>query len=188
MNLVNYGRLRNILRRDENFRAESLAFIEKVKSIKFFNEERWFSSAYSTLNARFTVEGGGLSEEAKKTLKNLLFSSIEKLPLFSVNNYDKWFYDLSKEINNRISKLSFGHAQKLINILMKYHFVYFYSDLDQDWKKKHLWLGPYFNLFHAPIDNKVLKNLTEKYSLEIVPNKFSWTKWQWKDKVLYEEI
>ena len=100
MNLVNYGRLRNILRRDENFRAESLAFIEKVKSIKFFNEERWFSSAYSTLNARFTVEGGGLSEEAKKTLKNLLFSSIEKLPLFSVNNYDKWFYDLSKEINN----------------------------------------------------------------------------------------
>jgi hypothetical protein len=33
-----------------------------------------------------------------------------------------------------------------------------------------------------------LKNLTEKYSVEIPPNKFSWTKWQWNEKVLYEEV
>jgi len=176
------------MRKDENFKTESLAFTEKVKNIKYYDEERWFSSAYSTLNARRTIEGGVLSEEVKKTLKNILFSSIENLKSFSVGDYDKWFYELAKRITDRVSKLSFGHAQKLINILMKYHFVYFYSDFDEDWKKKHLWLAPYFSHFHAPIDRKVLKNLTEKYSMEILPNKFSWTKWQWKEKVLYEEI
>ncbi len=174
--------------KDENFKTESLAFTEKVKNIKYYDEERWFSSAYSTLKARFTVEGGGLSEEVKKTLKSLLFFSIENLKSFSVSDYDKWFYELAKGITDRVSKLSFGHAQKLINILMKYHFVYFYSDFDEDWKKKYLWLVPYFGHFHAPIDREVLKNLTEKYSLEILLDKFSWTRWQWKEKVLYEEI
>jgi hypothetical protein len=182
------GRGEGEMGKDENFKTESLAFTEKVKNIKDYDEERWFSSAYSTLNARFTVEGGGLSEEVKKTLKSLLFSSIENLKSFSVGDYDKWFYELAKGITDRVAKLSFGHAQKLINILMKYHFVYFYSGFDEDWKKKHLWLVPYFGHFHAPIDRKVLKNLTEKYSMEIPPNKFSWTKWQWTEKVLYEEV
>jgi len=176
------------MRKDGNFKTESLTFTEKVKNIKYYDEERWFSSAYSTLNPFRTIEGSGLSEEVKKTLKSLLFFSIENLKSFSVGDYDKWFYELAERITDRVSKLSFGHAQKLINILMKYHFVYFYSDFDEDWKKKYLWLAPYFSHFHAPIDRKVLKNLTEKYSMEILPDKFSWTKWQWKEKVLYEEI
>lgn len=174
--------------KDEDFKTESLAFIKKVRTIEYYDEERWFSSAYSTLNARFTVEGGDLSGEVQKTLKSLVFSSIENLKSFSVGDYDKWFYELARRITDRVPKLSFGHAQKLINILMKYHFVYFYSDFDENWKKKYLWLAPYFSHFHAPIDRKVLKNLTEKYSMEIPPDKFSWTKWQWKEKVLYAEI
>lgn len=171
-----------------NFKIESLAFIEKVKKINSFNEERWFSSAYSTLNPFRTIEGGSLSKEDKKTLKNLIFSSIENLKSFCVGNYDKWFYELAKKITDRVSKLSFGHAQKLINILMKYHFAYYYSDFDEDWKKKYLWLVPYFGHFHSPIDRKVLKNITKKYNMEIPQNKFSWTKWQWEEKILYEEI
>lgn len=71
---------------------------------------------------------------------------------------------------------------------MKYHFVYFYSDLDEDWKKSHAWLEPYFIYFHAPIDRKVLKSLTEKYSFVIPPDQFSWTKWQWTEKALYAEL
>lgn len=35
---------------------------------------------------------------------------------------------------------------------------------------------------------EVLKNLTKKYSFTIPLNKFSWTKWQWKEKSLYEEV
>ncbi len=171
-----------------DFKIESLAFIEKVKKINSFNEERWFSGAYSTLNPFRTIEGGSLSNEDKKILKYLLFSSIENLKSYSVGDYDKWFYELAKKITDRVSKLSFGHAQKLINILMKYHFAYYYSDFDEDWKKRYLWLVHYFGHFHSPIDRKVLINLTKKYNMEIPQRKFSWTKWQWEDKILYEEI
>lgn len=171
-----------------DFKNESIAFIEKVKKINTFNEDRWFSSAYSTLNPFRTIEGGGLSKEDKKTLKTILFSSIKNLRSFTVDDYDKWFYDLANKITDRVSKLSFGHAQKLINILMKYHFAYYYSDINEDWKKKYLWLVPYFGHFHSPIDRKVLKNLTKKYNMEIPQNKFSWTKWQWKEKILYDDI
>jgi hypothetical protein len=38
------------------------------------------------------------------------------------------------------------------------------------------------------VDRIVLKSLVEKYSIEIPTNKFSWTKWQWKEKLLYEEV
>lgn len=176
------------MKKAEDFKFESLAFTEKVRSVNSYHEERWFTSSYSTLNARFTIEGGGLSEEAKKTLRILLFSSIENLTAFSVSEYDKWFYDLAKRIIDKFPNLSFGHTQKLINILMKYHFVYYYSDLDKDWKKRHFWLVPFFDRFYAPIDRKVLKNLTEKYSMHFAPSKFSWTKWQWNEKDLYEEI
>lgn len=93
-----------------------------------------------------------------------------------------------QKITDQARKLSFGHAQKLINILMKYHFVYFYSDLHEDWKKSHAWLEPCFSYFHAPIDRIVLKSLTEKYSFKVPPDQFSWTKWQWTEKVLYAEL
>ena len=174
--------------KNEEFKTESLAFAGKVGLVKYYNQEKWFSGAYSTLNARFTIVGGGLSEESKKTVRGLLFSSIEELRSFSAIDYNKWFYELAKKITNINSKLSFGHAQKLINILMKYHFVHFYSDFNQNWKEKHSWLIPHFRCFHSPLDRKVLQNLTEKYSMELPTNKFSWTKWQWKDKSLYEEI
>ncbi|HII85393.1 TPA: hypothetical protein HA273_02185 [Candidatus Bathyarchaeota archaeon] len=172
----------------EDFRAESLAFATRVKLVKHYDQERWFRGAYSTLNARFTIDGGGLSKETKEALKRALFSSIEKLKTSSPDDYDKWFYELAMRITYSDSKLSFGHAQKLINILMKYHFVFFYSDFDESWKKRYSWLAPCFGYFHAPVDRKVLQNLSDRYSAEIPINKFSWTKWQWKEKGLYEEV
>jgi hypothetical protein len=118
------------MRKDSNFQTESLAFIAKVRIVNYYNENRWFNGTYSTLNARFTVNGGGLSKKDKKTLRSLLFFSIENLRSYSYSagDYDKWFFELAKRITDNYSELSFGHAQKLINILMKYHFVYFYSD------------------------------------------------------------
>ena len=171
----------------EDFKTESLAFAGKVGLVKYYDQEKWFSGAYSTLNARFTIIGGGLSEESKKTVRGLLFFSIEELKSFSVGDYDKWFYELAKKITDSNSKLSFGHAQKMINILMKYHFVYYYSNFNQNWKGEHSWLIPYFSHFHAPIDRKVLHKLTQ-YLTEIPANKSSWTKWQWTDKGLYKKL
>jgi hypothetical protein len=181
-------RSRARMRRDDDFKTESLAFIEKVKNVRYYDEERWFRSVYSTLYAFRTIEGGSLSGDDKTALQGLLFSAIHNLKSFSVDDYDTWFYDLAKLITNNVAKLSFGHAQKLINILMKYHFVYFYSDLDDAWKTQYAWLEPYFNYLHSPIDRKVLTNVTNKYAMDIPPNKMSWTKWNWEDKTLYETI
>ena len=100
--------------KDEVFKTESLAFVKKVRAIEYYDEERWFSSAYSTLRPRLTIEGGGLSEEEKKALRSLLFSSIENLTPFSVGDYDKWFYELAKRITDRVSKLSFGQFDRKI--------------------------------------------------------------------------
>jgi len=176
------------MKTEEDFKTDSLAFATKVKLVKQYDQERWFRGAYSTLTARFTIEGGSLSEKSKKTISNLLFSSINKLKAYSSNDYDEWFYELAKRITDSESKLSFGHAQKLINILMKYHFVYYYSDLDEPWKRKYLWLTSFFGQLHAPIDRKVLHKLTQTYLIEIPTNKSSWTKWQWTDKALYKKL
>lgn len=172
---------------EEDFRVASLAFIKKVGAVRVFDEEKWFSSAYSTLNARFTVKGKGLPKKDKEVLRSILFSSIDALESLSVDDYDAWFFDVAKK-NTDSSCLSFGHAQKLINILMKYYFVYFCSDLDSEWKSAYLWLASFFGCLHAPIDRKVLKTLAERYCVDISPEKFSWTKWQWKEKCLYEEL
>jgi hypothetical protein len=169
----------------DDFKAESLAFAEKVRNVTSYDQERWFNSCYSTIKR--TVRGG-LSEAKKIKLKNLLFASIEHLKTCSPSKYDKWFYELAKKMTEEVPELSFGHAQKMINILMKYLFSYFYSDFDLDWNKKYLWLVPYFDSFHVPIDRIVIGSLVEKYSFKISLDKFSWSKWQWKDKPLYEDI
>jgi hypothetical protein len=50
---------------EEDFKTESLAFAKKVGLVKVYDQERWFKGAYSTLNARFTVHEGRISEESK---------------------------------------------------------------------------------------------------------------------------
>ena len=174
--------------KEHDFRTAALAFTDKVKNIKYYDEPRWFRSLYSTLSAFRTIKGGSLSGADKTFLQRLLFSALHDLKSIAVNEYDTWFYGLAQRITSNVAKLSFGHAQKLINILMKYHFVYYYSGLDETWKTRYTWLEPFFEYLHAPIDRIVLTNLRNRYSVNIPPNKLSWTKWNWYDKALYEAI
>lgn len=44
------------MRKDEDFKTETLAFTEKVKNIRHYDKERWFSNAYSTLNAKIRIQ------------------------------------------------------------------------------------------------------------------------------------
>jgi hypothetical protein len=89
--------------------------------------------------------------------------------LKSKPEYNKWF-------NRRISrlvklKLSFGHAQKFVNILMK------------DWCAANKIAGKNYNykFFHAPIDNIVAKSVSryigpEKVDLKKLTNTTSFYK------------
>jgi hypothetical protein len=79
--------------KERDFRTASLAYTDKVKNIKYYDEERWFRSLYSTLSAFRTIEGGSLSGDAKTVLQRLLFSAIHDLKSISVNEYDTWFYN-----------------------------------------------------------------------------------------------
>jgi hypothetical protein len=172
--------------KDEDFQLESFNFISKVPLVKHYNQRSWFNGAYSTLNSRFTIKDRDLSKEEKAKLSSLLFSSIDHLRY--VSDYDQWFFKLAKEITDNFQQLSFGHAQKLINILMKYHFVFFNAGSDVNWNKEFIWLMPFFRFFHAPIDRKVLLNLQMNYNFDIPLIKLNWTRWTWADKSLYEDI
>ncbi|MCD6220514.1 hypothetical protein J7K43_09060, partial [Candidatus Calescamantes bacterium] len=185
-NLSKIGQLKGKI--FENLSWEFIRKVRKPIDLTKFDEVRWFLGAYSTLFPRFTIKGGRLFEKEKKILRELLFSSIKELKEFSPRDYDKWFYTLIEKIIKKVPKLTFGHAQKLINILMKYHFVYFNTTRDGEWIKKNSWLANYFDYFHAPIDSKVLKNLRQKYSFALPFYKRRWTLWDKEDESLYREI
>jgi hypothetical protein len=172
--------------KNEDFEAESFNFLSKVSILEDYDQKKWFNAAYSTLNSKFTIKGIDLSKEEKAKLSSLVFSSIDHLRY--VSDYDQWFYKLAKEIIDSFQKLSFGLAQKLISILMKYHFVYFNTCSNLDWNKEFIWLLPYFNFFHAPIDSKILSTLREIYHVDVPLSKLSWAMWTWKDRSLYEDI
>lgn len=172
--------------KNQDFQEESFNFASKVPSLEYYDPQSWFNAAFSSLNSNCTDKGPHLSKEEKARLSILLFSSIDHLRYLS--DYDHWFYKLAKRITDGFDELSFGHAQKLINILMKYHFVYFNTGSNLDWNKEFIWLLPFFNFFHTPIDRQVLLNLREICPFDVPLSKLSWNKWTWGDRSLYEDI
>lgn len=158
----------------EDLKNLSSRFIQQVKQkvdLTRFDKDEWFKGAFSTIQR--TIRGG-LSDIEKKKLRNLLFSSIENLKGFksktpNEEDYNKWFDNLILCIKKEIG-LSLGQAQKIINILMKYHFCYYSSDCDKKWKEKYSWLYLFFDFFHVPVDNLVLFNLKQKYENESIGN------------------
>ena len=152
--------------RDE-LKELSLKFIEQVKqkvNLARFDRDEWFKGCYSTIQR--TIRGG-LAERKKERLKNLLFDSIDSLRQTRTckAGYDEWFENLVSSIRTNIN-LTFGQAQKIVNILMKYHFCYYWADFDRKWNNSYCWLFPFFEFFHVPIDNVVLFNLKRKYGGE----------------------
>ena len=172
--------------KNKDFQVESFNFISKNSAIEYYDTQKWFNTAFSTLNSGITVKEADLSEEEKSKLSTLLFSSIDHLRY--VSDYDQWFYKLAKAITDGFHKLSFGQSQALINNLMKYHFVYFNAGSNVDWNKEFIWLLPFFNFFHVPIDRNVLLNLRETFHFNVPLSKLSWNKWTWEDQPLYEDI
>ncbi|HID27197.1 MAG TPA: hypothetical protein EYP22_05135 [Methanosarcinales archaeon] len=151
----------------------SLKFIQQVSSkvkLNNYDKDEWFKGAFFTIQR--TIKGG-LSNENRSSLKNILFDSIEKLKKItpSEGKYDKWFNNIISSINF----LSYGQAQKIINILMKYHYCYYYSKADNEFR----WLYQFFDFFHAPLDNILLYNLKQKFDNENICSKIK--AWVYRD-------
>jgi len=56
-----------------------------------------------------------------------------------------------------------GQSQKLLNLLSKYCFAYYFSELDRDWINKNSWVRECAGAFDIPIDQIVLKNILKLY-------------------------
>jgi hypothetical protein len=55
--------------------------------------------------------------------------------------------------------LTLGQAQKLVNLLSKYCFAYYFSELDRVWMADNAWVIEFAAEFDIPIDQIVLRNI-----------------------------
>ncbi len=145
---------------DELIRA-FIARIAERNKIKLlpFNQNSWFTGAYSTISRTLCGDYKPLSAHEKASCQSLLMKT---LPGLIDCSFDSALQDLIKKVSSEY-KLSIGHSQKLVGILSKYAFTVYraYPDqLPENWRKfaeKNALILP------VPIDAVVLYNLKKRW-------------------------
>jgi len=59
--------------------------------------------------------------------------------------------------------MTLGQAQKLVNLLSKYCFAYYFSEIDRGWMAENAWVREFARDFDIPIDQVVLRNIRRSY-------------------------
>jgi hypothetical protein len=59
--------------------------------------------------------------------------------------------------------LALGQAQKLINLLSKYCFAYYFAEVDRTWMTSNSWVRAFAIEFDVPIDQIVLRSIHRNY-------------------------
>jgi hypothetical protein len=142
-------------------RNESLAFINLLAAREYpqtvalnpFDQAHWFAGAYRTIQRG--VPEGTFAEAAKIGCSNLIFG---RLPFLAPVTFDVGMETLIAEVAATYP-LTIGQAQKLVNILLKYHACLFFSQLDPGWNLAHPWVAAIHERQHVPIDSIVLVGL-----------------------------
>lgn len=145
----------------EVVKAAALAFIKNVQPLEPFNQLKWFQGAYQTMQR---TKIGGVPPEIRKQIMCSVFEEIEKLRSIRPcqEAFDDWFFNGVQKIC-LLGALTFGQGQKIVNILLKYYYCYYYSGLDSFWNKENNYLESVFCFFHAPVDSIILQTLKLKY-------------------------
>ncbi|MEN6411916.1 MAG: hypothetical protein ABFC84_04000 [Veillonellales bacterium] len=140
----------------------SLRFCKEVEPLHPFNKKKWFQGAYQTMQR---TKKGGVAAEIRENIMNYIFLNIANLRVIepSQANFDEWFYECIYYISN-IGNLTFGQGQKIVNILLKYHYCYYNAELNQKWNIEYDYLKSFFRYFHAPVDGIILKNLKRRFN------------------------
>lgn len=142
-------------------KPESLDFIAKLATRKQpqtvnlnpFDETQWFAGAYRTLQRG--VPAGNFSEVEKLACSKRIFG---QLPLLVPATFDVGMQALITEVATTYP-VTMGQAQKLVNILLKYHACLYYSQLDRRWNAANPWVPAIHDRQHVPIDSIVLLGL-----------------------------
>ncbi len=129
-----------------------------------FNSEEWLRGAYSTFqrNLRYGNNNHGNVRNDVKSYTNNRTVLLRTNENASQESFDRWHLKTCSgiiETSNSVMKL--GTSQKMINIFLKYHFVYLYARLDEEWNQNNQWIRRWGKYFHVPIDVQVIKNLAE---------------------------
>lgn len=145
----------------EVVKEAALAFIKNVQPLEPFNQLKWFQGAYQTMQR---TKIGGVAPEIRTQIMGSVFEAIEKLRSVKPcqEAFDDWFFSCVRKICS-LGALTFGQGQKIVNILLKYYYCYFYSGLDPFWKEENSYLESIFSFFHAPVDSIIMQTLKVKY-------------------------
>jgi hypothetical protein len=126
-----------------------------------FDLDVWAKGAGSTLiqsnrHARHpTISEDGLHAAAQEVWQML--SSV------SPQDYDSHFFELALEIRkNHLPYMTFGRTQKFINMIGKYAYCLYWSDLDPAWNRQNPWVQNLSPQFHIPVDAIVLYSLRKE--------------------------
>ena len=144
----------------------SIQFCKNI-GLEQFNKDKWFQWSYSTMQR---TKKGGTSTEQKERIKIFLYERITNINKNSISNqsdFNKWLLNCIKGICKK-GNLTFGQGQKIINILLKYYYCFYYSEQDKEWNKDQKYLKKYFSFFNAPVDNIILAKLKKKYNDPII--------------------
>lgn len=81
----------------------------------------------------------------------------------SPEDYDCTFFRLAFDLRiKHLPFMTFGRAQKFINILSKYAYCYYWSGIDPAWNAINGWVKDLSSCFHIPVDAIVLHNLRQE--------------------------
>lgn len=119
--------------------------------------------------------------ELKKEVNGFLDTEIKKLvngSITSEKEFDEWHEQLCKKIVDEYKKskiqLTYGQAQKWVNMTIKYLYLLEYKEYSVDNIIK--WL-------HIPVDNYIFKAVDDKLNIK-KPMDISWSRWDNYDEYL----
>ena len=143
-----------------------------------FEFKRACDMAYADM-ARHALRIDNKPEEEKKELRkratNYLKDRCKALSCSSQAEFDKWHYETCKHLieiykdckdcKDKMGKKSFcyGHAQKWLNMLFKYLYVYEFVD---EFKNYFVSRSDLPELLHIPLDNKIIEKAEEDFDLQ----------------------
>jgi hypothetical protein len=152
---------------------KSEEFIEELANrthpilIRSFDKDHWFRGAYSTVQRTFrkkpltTDRKEPLAPDQKTMCSNILFdrdrglASLGREVANDPASFDRYIQELIENIA-AVFNITNGHAQKLVNILLKYYACLYHSAPQAAWAVGNNWIGNILKCQHVPIDSIVL--------------------------------
>lgn len=118
------------------------------------------------------LEKKSARETAKEKAKNFLKGQLRVIRFKSQNDFDEWHTETCNELITNYKgcvddkgrpSFTYGHAQKWLNMLFKYLYVYEYSDGFKDFFRDKPEL---IKFLHVPIDKTIFKEAYKNFDLK----------------------